>query len=114
VDGADPQSALVARPEGVQIRGRRRGRNAAAVDAKAMVRTSLLAATLIALAASWTPALAQFAVSSANPDPPPPVQLLISIMLMAVAAAVIVWQGTALGREALARRRRARRRLQDA
>ncbi len=67
-----------------------------------MVRRSFSAATLIALAASWTPALGHVAPFS-GPDPAPlPVRFLISIALMAVAGAVIVWQGAAVAREALA------------
>ena len=62
-----------------------------------------------ALAASCTPALAHVAPWS-GPDPPPlAVQFLISIALMAVAGAVIVWQGAALAREALAHGRKRHR-----
>lgn len=89
------------RPEIVQIRGRRQGRSAAAVDTKAMARTSSSAATLIALAASSTPALAHVAPWS-SPDPPPlDVQFLVAIALMAVAGAAFVWQGAAVAYESL-------------
>ena len=72
-----------------------------------MMKRTASAAT--ALAASCTPALAHVAPWS-SPDPPPlPVQFLISIALMAVAGAVILWQGAALAREALARVRERRR-----
>ena len=68
---------------------------------------------LAALAASCTPALAHVAPWS-SPDPPPlAVQFLIGTALMAVAGAVILWQGAALAREALARERRRRRASQD-
>jgi hypothetical protein len=63
-----------------------------------------------ALAASCTPALAHVALWSSLDPPPLAVQFLISIALMAVASAVIVWQGAALVREALARERKRRRR----
>ena len=63
-----------------------------------------------ALAASCTPALAHVAPLSSLDPPPLAVQFLISIALMAVASAVIVWQGAALVREALARERKRRRR----
>ena len=66
-----------------------------------------------ALAVSCTPALAHVAPWS-SPDPPPlAVQFLIGTALMAVAGAVILWQGAALAREALARERRRRRASQD-
>jgi hypothetical protein len=94
---------LVAAPEAVQICRRRQGRSAAAVDTKAMARTPLSAATLIALAASYTPALAHVAPWSSPDAPPLPVQFLVGIALMAVAGAVLVWEGAALAREALAR-----------
>jgi hypothetical protein len=55
VDRADPSSALVATPKAVQIRGRRQGRSAAAVDTKAMVRNSLLAETVVDAAESGRP-----------------------------------------------------------
>ena len=75
-----------------------------------MKRTALAFA---ALAASCTPALAHVAPWS-SPDPPPlPVQLLISIPLMAVAGAVILGQGAALARGALARERKRRRASRD-
>ncbi len=68
-----------------------------------MVRTSLSAATLIALAESGTRAMAHVAPWS-NPDPPLlPVQFLIGITLMAIAGAIIVWQALILAREALER-----------
>jgi hypothetical protein len=73
------------------------------VDTKVMPRKSLSAATLIAVAASFTPALADVAPWSSADAPPPPVQFLVSIALMAVAGAVIVWEGLAL---ALERKRR--------
>ncbi len=71
-------------------------------------RTMMERAAFAALATSCTPALAHVAPWS-GPDPPPPVQFLISIALMAVCGAVIVWQGAALAREALARERERRR-----
>ena len=61
-----------------------------------------------ALAASCTPALAHVAPWSSPDPPPPPVQFLIGIALMAVAGAVILWQGAALARAALARGRERR------
>ena len=66
------------------------------------------ASAFAALAASCTPALAHVAPWS-SPDPPPPVQFLIGIALMAVAGAVILRQGAALARAALARGRERRR-----
>ncbi len=71
------------------------------------------ASAFAALAASCTPALAHVAPWS-SPDPPPlPVQFLIGIALITVAGAVILWQGAALARAALARRRERRRGLAE-
>ena len=71
------------------------------------------AAAFAALAASCTPALAHVAPWS-SPDPPPlAVQFLVGIALMAVAGAVVLWQGGALAREALAGKGKRRRASQD-
>ena len=72
------------------------------------------ASAFAALAASCTPTLAHVAPWSSPDPPPPPVQFLIGIALMAVAGAVILWQGTALARAALARGRERRRGLRGA
>ena len=67
VDRADPRSALVAAPGAVQIRGRRQGRSAAAVETKAMVRKSSSAGTAVD-AAGIAGAAAHLAVGG-GPDP---------------------------------------------
>ncbi len=67
------------------------------------------AATLIALAASGTPALAHVAPWSSPAQPPLPIQFLAGIALMAVAGAVMAWEGAALAYEALAHGRKHRR-----
>jgi len=66
VDCADPSSALVAAPGAVQIRRRRQGRSAAAVDTKVMVRKSSSAETVVD-AAEIAGAAAHLAVE-AGPD----------------------------------------------
>jgi xanthosine utilization system XapX-like protein len=71
-----------------------------------MIRRSLSAATFIALATSWTPALAHLAPFASPAPPPPPVRFLIGLALIAIAGAVIAWQGAALAREALAHERK--------
>ena len=67
------------------------------------------ASAFAALAASCTPTLAHVAPWSSPVPPPAPVLFLIGIALMAVAGAVILWQGAALARAALARGRERRR-----
>lgn len=66
VDRAYPSSALVAAPGSVQIRGRRQGRRAAAVETNAMVRRSSPAET--AVDAAGIAGAAAFPAVEGGPD----------------------------------------------